>query len=483
MEKYDVFISYSRADYKDANNVPIPGNVISKITTELHEQNITFWIDEDGIYTGDNFAPKIAKAIESSQVFVFVSSENSNKSPWTQNEVCVAQSYKKPILPLKCDDSTYAVSVIMYLAMLDYCDYKSLGDRAITQLVESIKEKLPPKSQVDDTKVLQQNDREYKKAILSSLDEINHQIVDISQIAVGQVLEANQRNREALYEIEGVLKGVSLEITENRDKVGHQIIDRIERNFHELIHTAKENNHELCSRIEHLISIAEESRQFTKKVIGMFEEFLEASQKNYEAKQSDDQSVVNIIFVCDVSGSMAGEKIVALNDSIQGFTHKVINGRNRNDILFNVEVLSYSTEAEWQTFVQYSHYCRKDICLEAQGLTSLGAALELLNKKTYALPTKNKTFIPLLIFISDGAPTDNWNQSFHSISSNHLFIESYKRAVALGDDADVSILNEITSNNVNVVNKDYHLVLEKELTHIYNAYCKDILLNKLYFTK
>lgn len=482
MEKYDVFISYSRADYKDANNVPIPGNVISKITAELHKQNITFWIDEDGIYTGDNFAPKIAKAIESSQVFVFVSSENSNKSPWTQNEVCVAQSYKKPILPLKCDDSTYAVSVIMYLAMLDYCDYKSLGDKAIKQLVDSIKEKLPSKHHGEDTKVIQQNDVEYKKAIIGSLNEINHQIVDISQIAVGQVLESNQRNRDTLFEIRESIRVAADEIKESRDEIAHQIIGRIESNFQELIHASKNNNHELCSRIEHLISIAEESQQFTKKAIGMFEEFLEASKENSEAKRSDDKSIVNIIFVCDVSGSMAGEKIAALNDSIREFAHKVIDESNRSGLLFDIEILSYSTEAEWHTFVQHSHYCCKDICLEAQGLTSLGAALELLNKKMTVLPT-SKAFIPLLIFISDGGPTDNWNQSFHNICSNYLFMESYKRAVALGNDADENILNEITNNNVAVVNKDYHIVLKKKLLDIYNAYCQGILLNKLYITK
>ena len=72
-DKYDVFISYSRADYKDDNNEPIPNNVISKITSAFKKKSISYWIDEDGIYTGDNFAPKIAEAIKDSSVFVFVS--------------------------------------------------------------------------------------------------------------------------------------------------------------------------------------------------------------------------------------------------------------------------------------------------------------------------------------------------------------------------------------------------------------------------
>lgn len=53
IHKYDVFISYSRADYKDENNVPIPNNVISKILSAFKKNNISYWIDESGIYTGD----------------------------------------------------------------------------------------------------------------------------------------------------------------------------------------------------------------------------------------------------------------------------------------------------------------------------------------------------------------------------------------------------------------------------------------------
>ena len=105
-DKYDVFISYARADYKDENNNLIPNNVISKITSAFKKNGISYWIDEDGIYTGDIFAPKIAQAIKNASVFVFVSTENSNSSQWVQNEVSVAQWHKKPILPIRCDKST-----------------------------------------------------------------------------------------------------------------------------------------------------------------------------------------------------------------------------------------------------------------------------------------------------------------------------------------------------------------------------------------
>ena len=51
--KYDVFISYSRKDYLDDNGNVINGNVISKVKDILTKENISYWFDEDGIYSGD----------------------------------------------------------------------------------------------------------------------------------------------------------------------------------------------------------------------------------------------------------------------------------------------------------------------------------------------------------------------------------------------------------------------------------------------
>ena len=58
--KYDVFISYSRRDYVDENRQVIPGNVISKIKELFQANQITYWIDEEGISSGDAFATVIA---------------------------------------------------------------------------------------------------------------------------------------------------------------------------------------------------------------------------------------------------------------------------------------------------------------------------------------------------------------------------------------------------------------------------------------
>lgn len=94
----DVFISYSRKDYQNAEKKLIPNSAIQKIKEKLEKNGISYWFDEDGIYTGDQFVNLIAKSIKDASVFIFVSSKNSNSSPWALNEVATAYHYKKKII-------------------------------------------------------------------------------------------------------------------------------------------------------------------------------------------------------------------------------------------------------------------------------------------------------------------------------------------------------------------------------------------------
>ena len=137
--KYDVFISYSRKDYKDeATKAEIPGNPITAITEAFDKNNITYWIDREGIYSGQEFRDKIIDAIATSNVFLFVSSHNSNKSIWTKREILEASDSGKYIIPFKIDDCEYDRSVKFELRPLDFIEYFSDKDGAIQDLVRSV---------------------------------------------------------------------------------------------------------------------------------------------------------------------------------------------------------------------------------------------------------------------------------------------------------------------------------------------------------
>lgn len=136
--KYDVFISYSRRDYTDENKQVIPGNIISQIKELFDTNGITYWFDEEGVFCGDAFAPVIARNIKASSIFLFISSEHSNTSEWTSNEIATAHAYKKKIIPFRYDDSVYNDSVIMYISRLDYIEHKSNPSKALQRLLSSV---------------------------------------------------------------------------------------------------------------------------------------------------------------------------------------------------------------------------------------------------------------------------------------------------------------------------------------------------------
>lgn len=147
--KYDVFVSYSRKDYIDKNKNIIPNNDISKIINALNENNITYWIDEKGIYSGENFTEKIVENIECSKIFIFLSTLNSNASKWTSKEIATADELGKHIIPVRIDKTPYNKSVMFRIADLDFIEYCQIGDKAgidklifsINKALEEIKEK------------------------------------------------------------------------------------------------------------------------------------------------------------------------------------------------------------------------------------------------------------------------------------------------------------------------------------------------------
>lgn len=133
----DVFISYSRKDR--AAGEAAGGDVISRIRQAFQDAGISYWLDEEGIHSGETFAQVISRNIAESKVFLFISSVHSNASRWTCGEIATASSYDKRIIPFRIDASPYDPSVTIYLAALDAIDYPSNPDKAIHRLVKSVK--------------------------------------------------------------------------------------------------------------------------------------------------------------------------------------------------------------------------------------------------------------------------------------------------------------------------------------------------------
>lgn len=110
-----VFISYSRKDQEQAY----------AICELLSKNDISYWIDKEGKYSGSNFKGVIVEQIKNSSIVLFLSSQNSNQSPNVVKEIGLAVHYSKPIIPIKLNSHSYDVNIEYDLCNIDYIEYTS----------------------------------------------------------------------------------------------------------------------------------------------------------------------------------------------------------------------------------------------------------------------------------------------------------------------------------------------------------------------
>ncbi|MDD6902060.1 MAG: TIR domain-containing protein [bacterium] len=212
--KYDVFISYSRKDYVDEHNNEIPGNVVSKFKDALTRAGVTYWFDKDGNYSGQNFLEKIGSSIENSKIFLFLSTENANKSSWTCKEIAYANKLNKQIIPVRIDSSPFNSKYNLLLVDLDYIEYYKNHEEGMKDLIKSIKSFLEEQAQADKQKAEEETRRKEQlkleqEQLISELNlscsELNHEEAKIESkrnnliARVKQIL--NLKQREQLVEL------------------------------------------------------------------------------------------------------------------------------------------------------------------------------------------------------------------------------------------------------------------------------------------
>ena len=110
---HEIFISYSRADSEQ----------VMKVRNILDDSGLRYWIDKEGIYSGENYKEVIVDAIDVSKVVIFISSINSNNSINVIRELGYAVSQKKTIIPVLLDDSQYAKSIRLDIADIDQINF------------------------------------------------------------------------------------------------------------------------------------------------------------------------------------------------------------------------------------------------------------------------------------------------------------------------------------------------------------------------
>lgn len=125
---HNIFFSYSRKDAEKAD----------AITSILDSMKISYWIDRNGVFSGSNFKELIVKAISTTDIVLFLSSENSNKSSNVAKEISIADQYDKTIIPVRLDASQMNPKIAYDLAGIDYLNLFSFDEKSVSKLKNAI---------------------------------------------------------------------------------------------------------------------------------------------------------------------------------------------------------------------------------------------------------------------------------------------------------------------------------------------------------
>lgn len=150
---------------------------------------------------------------------------------------------------------------------------------------------------------------------------------------------------------------------------------------------------------------------------------------------------MTIYFLIDTSCSMEGAKIGALNDAMTN----IITELKSEDVSLEVSVLQYSSKIKWMNDhpVPLSEFEWEN--MYANGMTAMGEACVELSKAF----KDNNNCDAVVIMISDGYPTDDFEEGIAALNGSPAFLSSKHYAVAV-DGADIDALLRFAGDQENV---------------------------------
>jgi len=156
---------------------------------------------------------------------------------------------------------------------------------------------------------------------------------------------------------------------------------------------------------------------------------------------------LHFIWICDCSGSMAGQKIESLNHSIREcipHMREVAEENINSQVL--VRVIKFSDGAQWHFSRPTSIDQFEWIDLEAGGLTEMGLALKMVAEQMKSPPMPDRALPPVLVLITDGVPTDDFKGGLKTLMDETWGKKAVRVAIAIGNDAEHEPLQKFIGN-------------------------------------
>jgi len=175
-----------------------------------------------------------------------------------------------------------------------------------------------------------------------------------------------------------------------------------------------------------------------------------------EKVSSIPKRTLTIFFLIDVSGSMYGAKIGAVNSAMEEVLVDLqdVGGA---DAQIKMAVLTFSDGCEWLT-PQPIDLDANWVNLSAGGLTDFCAACKELDDKLSVshgfMSSASGCYAPVLFLMTDGYPTDdteNGDNGINTLKRNNWYKAAIKVAIAIGDSANKRLCENFTGNPETVV--------------------------------
>jgi uncharacterized protein YegL len=171
--------------------------------------------------------------------------------------------------------------------------------------------------------------------------------------------------------------------------------------------------------------------------------------KNYKAPTAKKLPVVLLL---DVSGSMSGEKINTLYDSVVEMVDSFVAAQVKETII-DVAVITFGSSVELHTpYTSVMDLQKAGISkFRADGMTPMGTALkmakDMIDDKDI---TPSNIYRPAVVLVSDGQPNDSWEKPLDNFIKDGRSSKCQKFAIAIGNDADQKVLEKFTGEKANV---------------------------------
>lgn len=165
---------------------------------------------------------------------------------------------------------------------------------------------------------------------------------------------------------------------------------------------------------------------------------------------------LTVFYVLDTSGSMVGTPIATLNRAMEETVEVLKEQAKKNaDALLKIAVMEFNSGCRWVQPVgpeDMEDFFWEN--LEAGGITDVGAALNELDSKLSRnefLDSMTGAYMPIIIFMTDGYATDDYEKSVKKIRQNKWFLRATKIGFAIGDNPDTNMVCDVVGNKEAVV--------------------------------